>query len=101
MGIDPDKYIVFNRRDYEQGKTVFSTATANPPVELHDSVVIRLQDVFAPIVLTVYAQQIELLLRHGGDIAPEQRRNLIDLQAYFFELALRAEEMQGQKLPSV
>jgi hypothetical protein len=110
--IDPDKYIVFKRSDLD---SILSRVTGDSDGGDHwntipedvmrqqvtDAVVIRLQDVFAPAVLSNYAHQIDLALKLSPDMPKEQRRNLTDLSLYFQNLSLRAEEQQSTKLPTL
>lgn len=74
------KYLVWKRKDMETWMS--SHPTKGMPSPLHDAVVIRRQDVFAPPALDAYANAIqcviEALLKVQGEVT--------DLSGDFFKL---------------
>lgn len=103
MTIDPDKYVVFKRRDWDQFMADWSPdemVSECADKALTDAVVIRRQDVFAPSGLYAYANSIQTALEiiHGKVTVDEaiHMRNLAD---YFADQADKASRTIGRKVP--
>ena len=102
--IDPQRYVVFNRDDFMKKLSWYPQVDVLE-TELSDAVVIRKQDIFAPVVLHTYAHQVEMLLKLSacGDgeasLTAEQRKNLNEIAQYFHLQAQMSEESQSNKLP--
>lgn len=90
MADSDDKYIVFNRDEYERHP--------DHPTEIHDAVVIRRQDKFASPALATYAAMIAIAMSMAVD--EETKRQLSRISDYFEDQAKLAAD-EGWKLPDV
>jgi hypothetical protein len=67
---------------------------------VHDAVVIRLKDPFAPTALYTYANTIMSGLEVWGDYWSEAERDrMIELADYFHNQALISEQVRDKRLP--
>jgi hypothetical protein len=99
--IDPQKYIVFRRADFESAADAQMMRRV-PAIELGDAVVLRLQDLHAAGALYAYASSIlathELLTALGFD--ENETAHLIEIADYFSGLADLARQ-NGKKVPTI
>lgn len=114
-GVDPTKYIVFKRDDYdeligdadekEDGHVVSALIDQLDRVWLRDAVVIRRQDLFAAPALDTYANSITIAIdvltkcQPGGEDDTDVVKRLQEVADYFHEQAQKSWETQGRKLP--
>lgn len=130
MGVDEAKYITFKRADFYDmmGRLALPPYTGHTPtgkveraggnwdcapiaeeiqrcaeaMELHDAVVIRRQDVFAPPALDAYASAIQVVIEMLGQCIPIEENlalsGLQDIADYFHEQAAKAWNEQ-RKVP--
>jgi hypothetical protein len=100
--IDPDKYIVFKREDFEPWLYRMNAVDVVPldgtpvPHALPDAVVIRRQDLFAGPALHSYSNNMAMAARMVAE-GDEQKR-LLGIADYFHEQAVLA-DAEGWKLP--
>lgn len=103
MTTQNEKYIVFKREDWD--RLLKENAEVNEPtdwgwggLEVHDAVVIRRQDVFAPAGLNAYAHSIAIAVNIIKAMAPELADSLQRSADYFHEQAELAMD-EAHKLP--
>lgn len=100
MTIDPSKYVVFNRAEYEQA---FAMSATKPVYywakEIDDAVVIRKQDAFATAGLSAYANAVitaaEVIASYGDHIRANELMEIAD----FFAAQSDEARSMASKLP--
>jgi hypothetical protein len=102
-----DKYLVF---PVSADKGDYSTHCFPTDTAIGDAVVIRLQDVFSSSAFYAYANEIrtstevihELFKGFESSLPGSvkgQINRLEEIADYFFDMAMKAEEYQGKKVP--
>ena len=97
MDLDPQKYLVFRRIDFENKYGRHSAHLARD-IEVADAVVIRRQDMFASPCLLTYATMISMVAQNTQ--TKELREELMKIADYFHEQGVLAGE-EGHKLPDL
>ena len=93
--IDPHKYIVFNRQQFEQ-VMAHSGLAVRQLEELEDAVVIRLRDVFAATALSSYAHGILCSIEIAKSPRALDTDFLLELADYFAGQADEASRLQNK-----
>ena len=98
--MEGNKYVVFKVDDFERIALDKGTAARNEFMRsaLHDAVVIRRQDMFAPPALHSYANSIAIVARLMIYNDPAKSKELQSIADYFHEQATLA-EAESHKIP--
>lgn len=102
MTVNPAKYVVFKRDDFERLITSGASPLSYQLAELPDAVIIRQQDIFAASAFYAYANHLRGVVEVMKEVGFEDyqwEEHLHELADYFMNMGDKASSMESRKVP--